>query len=207
MPSRPRSSARAGERRVPRQERSRATVEATLDAVVHLLRRGGAAAVTTNRIAKVAGVSVGSVYQYFPDKRAIFRALHERHVEQVSQLVERTLIQYAAFPLEQLIQALIGTLVESHAAEPELYKLLDAEVTHAATSNTAFQAHLQNALRLAITSKGFVSKELESVLFIVTHMVEALSHAAALRRPAHVPLAVAQREAARAVLAYLAASG
>jgi AcrR family transcriptional regulator len=51
------------------------TVDAMLDAPVKLLKRGGASSITTNRIAETAGVSVGSVYQYFPNKNALFVAL------------------------------------------------------------------------------------------------------------------------------------
>jgi AcrR family transcriptional regulator len=68
-------------RREPKQRRARETVEAVLDAVVRVLKKHGVDGVTTNRIADAAGVSIGSVYQYFPDKRAIFTALHDRHVE------------------------------------------------------------------------------------------------------------------------------
>jgi hypothetical protein len=58
-------------RRRPKQRRAHQTVEAVLDAVARVLKREGVNAVTTNRIAEVAGVSIGSVYQYFPDKRSL----------------------------------------------------------------------------------------------------------------------------------------
>ena len=58
-------------------------MEDVLAAVPVVVKRHGAASVTTNRIAEVAGVSIGSLYQYFPDKRSVFSALHERHVEDV----------------------------------------------------------------------------------------------------------------------------
>jgi AcrR family transcriptional regulator len=83
------------DRREPKQRRARQTVEAVLDAVVRILKREGVNAVTTNRIAEVAGVSIGSVYQYFPDKRAIFVALHERHIEQIDRVVEGKLFEHA----------------------------------------------------------------------------------------------------------------
>src|SRR6185436_18877511 len=81
-------SERAYARREPRQQRSRQTVEAVLDAVPHVLRRHGAEAITTNRVAEAAGISIGSLYQYFPDKQAIFMALHDRHVDQVRHAIE-----------------------------------------------------------------------------------------------------------------------
>jgi AcrR family transcriptional regulator len=73
-------------RRKPQQYRWHQTVEAILHAVIRILKREGFEAITTNRIAEVAGVSIGSVYQYFPDKRAIFVALHQRHIEQIDGL-------------------------------------------------------------------------------------------------------------------------
>jgi hypothetical protein len=60
-----RKSGKVYRRREPRQRRARVTVEAVLDAVVRILKREGFEALTTNRIAEVAGVSIGSVYQYF----------------------------------------------------------------------------------------------------------------------------------------------
>jgi AcrR family transcriptional regulator len=57
-------------RRQPQQRRARQTVEAILDAVVRILKREGFQAITTNRVAEVAGVSIGSLYQYFPDRPA-----------------------------------------------------------------------------------------------------------------------------------------
>ena len=68
-------------RRTPKQERARATVDAILEATAQLLVAEGTGRVSTNRIAKRAGVSVGTLYQYFPDKNAIIRAVGEQTPE------------------------------------------------------------------------------------------------------------------------------
>jgi len=68
------SKSPADQRRSPRQSRSRATWEAIVEAAVQILERRGPEGLNTNRIAERAGVSVGSVYQYFPDKHAILAA-------------------------------------------------------------------------------------------------------------------------------------
>lgn len=83
------------------------TVEAMLDAALKLLKRKGVSSITTNRIAETAGVSIGSLYQYFPNKRAIFIALHERHIAQVDGIMLRRIAESAEVPLEQLISSLI----------------------------------------------------------------------------------------------------
>jgi AcrR family transcriptional regulator len=193
-------------RRRPKQRRARQTVEAVLDSVVRLLKRYGSNAITTNRIAEVAGVSIGSVYQYFPDKRAIFIALHERHGREIDRLIESTLVENAASPLEDLVRALVGAMIEAHRTDPELYGLLLTEVPHRADGTRDFATRLQGAFRLAIAARARELKkgrDLDKVAFIVTHMVESLSHGAVLRRPSNLSLAGAREEVVRAVLAYL----
>ncbi len=195
-------------RRVPRQRRAQLTVEAILDAVVSVLKREGVAAVTTNRVAEVAGVSIGSLYQYFPDKRAMFIALHRRHIEQIDRQVQRVTMDHAGSALEELIRAMLTVMIDAHTADPELYELLASEVPHRGGGTRGFASRLHGVFRVAIASR---SRELRArrdpdrMAFVVAHMVEALSHGAVLRRPASVSLAAAREEATRAVLAYLRA--
>jgi AcrR family transcriptional regulator len=177
-----------------------------LDAVVRILKRNGIEGVTTNKVAEVAGVSIGSVYQYFPDKRAIFAALHDRHVEQIARLIESTLVAHAAAPLEDIVRALVEAMVEAHGADPELHELLSTEVPHGADGARAFETRLRGAFRLAIFSRAgqhYSPGDMDRILFVVPLMVEALAHGAALRRPPRLSLASAKEEAVRAVLAYL----
>jgi AcrR family transcriptional regulator len=194
-------------RRQPRQLRARQTVDAILEAVSRLLKRGGVDAVTTNRVAEVAGVSIGSVYQYFPDKRALFVALHERHAEAMGRLVEETLVAHADAPLEPLVRALVHALVDAHAADPRLHEAL-REVPHKADAERGLAARLQGAFRLALAARALRRRapaELERRLFVVSHLIDSLAHAAALARPARLSLTAARHEAVRAVLAYLRA--
>ena len=194
-------------RRRPRQRRAQLTVDAILDSVTRLLKRGGVKAVTTNRIAEVAGVSIGSVYQYFPDKQAIFDALHDRHVGQMGQLVEDKLAEHAGSSLDDLVRALVEATVAAHAVDPELHELLFSQVPHRAGEGHASpvaERRLQSVLRRALEARpARAPRELERTLFVLTHMIEALGHGAVLDRPARLSLAAARDEAVRAVLAYL----
>jgi AcrR family transcriptional regulator len=190
--------------RRPKQYRAQKTVEAILDAVTRVLAKGGATAVTTNRIAEIAGVSIGSVYQYFPDKGAIFSALHDRHVEEMSRLVERTLVEHAAASLEALIRALVEAVVAAHATDPALYELL--RVVPHVPGAPDFAVRLRGALRLALAARASElgrRRDLDALLFVVTNQIDSLCHAAVLRRPPRLSLAAAKDEAVRAVLAYL----
>jgi AcrR family transcriptional regulator len=193
-------------RRRPQQRRARETVDSVLDAVIRILKHSGPAALTTNRIAEVAGVSIGSVYQYFPDKRAIFTALHERHIQQIDRVIQGALVEHARSSLEDLMRAIIDAMVEAHTTDPELYEMLLQEVPHRADGSREFSVRLHGVFLLAISSRARELKkgrDLDSVVFVVTHMVDALSHGAILRRPATLSLAAAKEEIVRAVMAYL----
>src|SRR5262252_975871 len=72
-------------RKQPVQQRARVTVEAILDATAHIWAREGYAAVNTNRVAEAAGVSIGSLYQCFPDKAALVGAVAVRHSEAMAR--------------------------------------------------------------------------------------------------------------------------
>ena len=193
-------------RRRPKQRRAHQTVDAVLDAVVRVLKREGYKAVTTNRVAEVAGVSIGSVYQYFPDKQAIFVALHQRHIDQIDRMVETKLIENAASSLDELMRAMIEGMIDAHSADPELYELLATEVPHRADGTRDFAVRLHGAFRLALSSRAHElrkGRDVDNLVFVVTNMVESLSHAALFRRPPGLSLAAAKAEVVRSVLAYL----
>jgi AcrR family transcriptional regulator len=194
-------------RRRPQQGRAHQTVEAILDAVVRILKREGFAAVSTNRIAEVAGVSIGSVYQYFPDKGAIFVALHQRHIDEIDRLIETTLVENASSSLEALIRSLIEGMIAAHTGDPELFALMMTEVPHRADGTKPIAVRMHGAFRLALAPRLKKGSNLDKTVFIVTNMVESLSHGAVLRRPAGLSLAEATDEAVHAVMAYLEPAG
>src|SRR5215469_766668 len=88
------------------QERSRATVDALIEATARILVREGFDRASTNRIAEVAGVSVGSLYQYFPGKEALVAAVILRHNQEIMHLVRGALAEVAAQPIEQAVRRL-----------------------------------------------------------------------------------------------------
>ncbi len=199
-------------RRRPKQLRSRQTVEAVLDAVVRILKREGIDAVTTNRIAEVAGVSIGSVYQYFPDKRAIYAALHDRHVEEIGRLIERTLVEEASASFESFVRALVNALVDAHGSDPDLHHAL-SQAPHSGEGARALETRLRGVFRLAITSRSKEKRtaaDLDRILFVLPPMVESLAHGAATHRPARLSLTRRKRGSGASgagVSAFLAGGG
>jgi AcrR family transcriptional regulator len=109
--------------------RARQTIGVVLEAAARVLQREGYARATTNRIAEVAGVSVGTIYQYFADKDQIFDALIRRELEALQRLLEGI----AWDPGESLadsLQRLLRSLVRARPDAPVLYRSLE-QVTNA----------------------------------------------------------------------------
>jgi len=187
-------------RRKPKQQRSRQTVDDVLEAVGLVARRHGTKAITTNRIAETAGVSVGSLYQYFPDKRAIFTALHDRHVEEVRRVIEQTTTDCVAAPLEEFTGEFVLGLAEAHADDAELHDLVASAVPQSALGfRTALHQTFGQVLSRSDPDR-YSADETERMLFVLPHMVESLVHGGARAGLSHDG---ARSEAIRAVLAYV----
>jgi AcrR family transcriptional regulator len=103
-------------RRAPRQERAFATVDAVLEATARIVRKHGVAAVTTNKVAERAGISVGTLYGYFADKTAIITALARRILAEDLVALRAALERdEAGAPLRSLLRALIARHREDRA--------------------------------------------------------------------------------------------
>ncbi len=115
-------------RKLPVQERSRATVEAILEAAAQVLEQQGYAASTTNAIAKRAGVSIGSLYEYFPDKNAVFAALKEKlHRAQFEKVAGKLSLKRNVRPATAIRQ-LLKTRIDAALEQPAVVAILDQEV-------------------------------------------------------------------------------
>lgn len=197
---------RSVRRRRPQQLRAQQTVEAVLGAVARVLKRHGPAGVNTNEIARIAGISIGSLYQYFPDKYAIFAALRDRHTEAMARLVETELVAAASLGLEDVMRRLIAAMIEAHALDPALHALLLHQLPPGADSDRMFEERVHNALRLALTARKDELRQpiaYERILFVTTRMLEALAHGVVLQRPAALSMEAAKSEALQAIMAYL----
>jgi AcrR family transcriptional regulator len=116
-------------RKRPRQARSRLTVEAILDAAARVFERHGYAAGTTNRIAERAGISIGSLYQYYPNKDAVLVALVQRHLDEgvaaLGLVMEE--LRDAPPPLQAGLRRIVEAMVALHRERPALHRVLFEE--------------------------------------------------------------------------------
>src|SRR5215472_5248704 len=119
---------RLSPKKTPRQDRSRATVEALLEATTDILIRQGYARLTTNRIAERAGVNIASLYQYFPGKEAIVAELRRRHGAEQRAAVRKALLERRGEDLESIVRVLVSMGVAAHAGAPELHRVFTEEL-------------------------------------------------------------------------------
>ena len=114
-------------RKRPGQARSQHTVDVIVEATARVLAERGYAGTNTNLVAARAGVSVGSIYQYFPNKDALVIALHERHAAQMCAIINGVLDSEHPRGLNGHIEAVVHALVAAHRLEPALHKVLEKE--------------------------------------------------------------------------------
>src|ERR1700723_2536726 len=100
-------------RKTPVQARSTASVEAILDATLQVLLDVGKERLTTTRVALRAGVSVGTLYQYFPNKSALLQAALRRHMDEVTEAIERVCREQKGNTLREMATALITAFLEA----------------------------------------------------------------------------------------------
>ncbi len=124
MPRRPRTQLK----KQAKQDRSRATVDAILEAASRILVTAGYDKTSTTRIARRAGVSVGSLYQYFPGKEAIVAELIDRHVHATSQLLAAELAAVATLAPALAIRRVATTLFAAYAVDPALHRVFVEQV-------------------------------------------------------------------------------
>lgn len=164
------------------QDRSRATVDALIEATARILVREGFDKASTNRIAEIAGVSVGSLYQYFPCKESLVVAVMERHNRELMQVVRGALTAAADLPMEQAVRELVAAAVEAHRVDPKLHRVLAEQIPRTgrlenvdvfnrgnyALIRTYLEAHRDEIRRV----------DLELAAFVCVTSIEALTHTA-----------------------------
>jgi len=139
-------------RKTPVQARSTATVEAIYEATIQVLLGDGADRLTTTRVAERAGVSVGTLYQYYPNKQSLLFAVLEGHMNKLSEAVEFACEHARGKPLAEMVKDVIEAFVDAKMERADistaLYRIA-ADVDGPALARRAAQRS-QNALEAAI---------------------------------------------------------
>ena len=174
-------------RKRPRQDRSRATVESILEATARVLVKRGFDGLTTNLVADAAGVSIGSLYQYFPNKAALVAALIEKHIEGMTSLCLAELTRVAQLPAAQAIRSVIEVMIRAHAVEPELHRVLTEQVPRvgrmARLREIEALVHRMVAGLLASRRAELAIDDPDMAAFVLVSAIEAITYRAALLFP------------------------
>src|SRR5260370_1479146 len=174
-------------RKLASQGGSRFTVDALLEASARILVKEGYDRASTNRIAQLAGVSIGSLYQYFPSKEALVAAVIDRHTQQVSQLTRNALVKMAARPIEDAAREFVSVAIDAHRINPKLHGVLSEQIPRVGRLEN-IEANLREGYALV---RGYLDAHRDEIdvadpdlaAFVCVTVVEALTHAAVLRRP------------------------
>ncbi|HET7268497.1 MAG TPA: TetR/AcrR family transcriptional regulator [Oleiagrimonas sp.] len=111
-------------RKKPRQARSRATLDVIFEATLQVLIAHGPRRTTTTRVAERAGVSVGTMYQYFPHKQALFYAVNERYLDILAERVEAACREQHGDSIKHMIDVLVTTYWKAKTERPEMTRAL-----------------------------------------------------------------------------------
>jgi len=166
------------------QQRSRATVDALIEATARILVRQGFDKASTNRIAEMAGVSIGSLYQYYPGKDALVAAVIDRHNQELMKVVRGAFAEVTTLPIEQAVRRLVAVAIEAHRIDPRLHRVLAEQIprtgrlenveTFNREVHALFKAYLEGH------SDELHVVDLELAAFMCVTSIEALAHTAVL---------------------------
>jgi AcrR family transcriptional regulator len=179
-------------RKQPRQSRSQETVAVILEAAARVLEERGLGGYNTNAVAARGGVSVGSIYQYFPNKDALTLALIARFDHELIEKVQVAVADSGAGSLRHSLKLLIRALIEAHAGRASLNRILETEEDRLRQSFTPSPAASQLkkviasllARHRAELATSIEAGMIDDLIVIVRAMVDAALQEDTLKRSA-----------------------
>lgn len=172
-------------RKKPKQKRSEVLVESVLEAATRILESVGLSASSTNKIAEKAGVSIGSLYQYFPGKDAIFAKLVERQQERNAQRFQKIILENEGKNVKEITRILISDVVDLFFEKKRMFEALFAEVPR--LKNTRDVLNRRNKTHHVFVeffrkhqSEMRQPDKLEEVVYVFSHAIVGVLQVAAL---------------------------
>jgi len=187
-------------RRNPKQARARATVDAILEAAFQILETDGLTLLTTTRIADRAGVSIGTLYQYFPDREAILLEMGQRHSDAMREKITSILLES---PETGNVRAIVRALMEGVQGSAETRMVLSDALFRAGGEAEVGRQHLTFLDSISGRAEFDFALGKESA-FILTHAVIYLLRAAAAEPELALDTDVLEDELVALMESYLA---
>jgi AcrR family transcriptional regulator len=199
-------------RKRPSQRRSRESVRAIVEACARILIARGYAETTTNEVARLAGVSIGTLYEYFPHKDALVRELLDMHLAEAEAALlafdEEQFRRALAAPLATIVEQLVTLAIALHAAQPELHRVLFEEASRLPSVRRR-AAQLERRLTALVARflrehRHARCSDPELSAYLVVRAVDALVHGWVTQPTAAAPDASKlRRELVKLVLSYI----
>lgn len=164
-------------RKTPVQARSAVTVEAIAEATVQVLLSHGAERLTTTRVARRAGVSVGTLYQYYPNKQALLFAVLQDHLDKVSAAVEAACEEARYRRLPDMVQAVVEAYVDAKLERPDVSAALYRVAADIGGPELAQQASRRAQLALAVVLKTAPNASWQQEDFVIQMTFAAMAGA------------------------------
>jgi len=180
------NESRIGPRKSPSQERSRRTVDRILDAATRIFHEQGYTGATTNDIADEADISVGSLYQYFPNKDALLVALTQRHIATTTTDLTNLLLDLPRdSDIETTFRSVVDFLVSQHDLD-DLHLLVMHQAPRTHDINLSLEhakSHLVELTSQILRTKITDSRKRNLVARMVVATIDASVHDVILRQP------------------------
>ncbi len=182
-------------------------VEVLVEATTRVLLKDGYEACTTNRVAEVAGVSIGSVYQYFPDKESLVLAVMERHQEQLQAAMVVRLSELANADLATAVHEMLGAMLEAQRLQPRLHRVLLEQVPRIGALRRLHELNGQYAplveawLETHRDQLGVTNPSVAA--WVLIGAVEGVLARVLMEKPGWLELGLLQEHLTRLVLSYL----
>ena len=197
-------------RKIASQDRSRGTVDVLIEATARILVREGFDKASTNRIAREAGVSIGSLYQYYPSKEAIVGAVIDRHNQDLMRVVRAAVADIGSLRLEQALRKVITAAIDAHRLDPKLHRVLAEQIprTGRLEKVEAFNRAYFSLFKAFLETHRdeLRTVDLGLAAFVCVTTIEALTHTAVLHRSdilSDYMVGTLVDEATRLILLYL----
>ena len=193
-------------RKLPTQSRSRATYDAILKATAQVLAREGIDSLNTNRVAEVAGVSIGSLYQYFPNKESMMQALIDSYADNFVRHLQGFLGQLSDEPASDAIRSYVKAMLGLPRENPELHRafvLVVFKLGHA--SIRALEEQLMFVVRAYLETQRhrIIPQDLDLATFILVTTVESVTNIALLKHPEYISSEAFEIELSNIITRYL----
>ncbi|MVA24675.1 TetR family transcriptional regulator [Agrobacterium vitis] len=171
-------------RKLPRQQRSKAMVDAIVEAAARILSDQGWAGFTTNKVAEIAGVSVGSYYQYFPDKHSLIDTIRGRHLEDCRKILKSVVKGNKS--QSDFVAELADGVIAIHSVHPGLHRVLLDEAPSSETfrdPNSAFEKEYIGYYCAAVAKYRNPHSETsnDTIGIILSDAIDGIVHNAARR--------------------------